>query len=86
MFLIPMEQLLQINMTTCKSMKYNWAFKGGGSGTAITVYLSQANRGDIEMAIYLSRGSMSYKIKFAFTLKVNIQIAIITKIRSVTNS
>ena len=27
------------NMTTCKSMKYNWAFKGRGSGTAITVYL-----------------------------------------------
>ena len=57
------------NMTTCKSMKYNWAFKGGGSGTAITVYLSQANRGDIEMAIYLSRGSMSYKNKIRFHTK-----------------
>ena len=57
------------NMTTCKSMKYNWAFKGGGSGTAIMVYLSQANRGDIEMAIYLSRGSMSYKNKIRFHTK-----------------
>lgn len=57
------------NMTTCKSMKYNWAFKGSGSGTAITVYLSQANRGDIEMAIYLSRGSMSYKNKIRFHTK-----------------
>ena len=57
------------NMTTCKSMKYNWAFKGGGSGTAIKVYLSQANRGDIEMAIYLSRGSMSYKNKIRFHTK-----------------
>ncbi len=57
------------NMTTCKSMKYNWAFKGSGSGTAIKVYLSQANRNDIEMAIYLSQGSMSYKNKIRFHTK-----------------
>ncbi|MAD13836.1 MAG: hypothetical protein CMI99_02660, partial [Pelagibacteraceae bacterium] len=57
------------NMTTCKSTKYNWAFKGSSVKTAYKVYLSQANRGDIEMAIYLSQGSMSYKNKIRFHTK-----------------
>lgn len=57
------------NMTTCKSTKYNWAFKSSSVKTAYKVYLSQANRGDIEMAIYLSRGSMSYKNKIRFHTK-----------------
>tara|TARA_B100000963_G_scaffold339687_1_gene337638 strand:- start:461 stop:1711 length:1251 start_codon:yes stop_codon:yes gene_type:complete len=56
------------NMTTCKSMKYNWAFKGSSVKTAYKVYLSQANRNDIEMAIYLG-GSMSYKNKIRFHTK-----------------
>lgn len=57
------------NMTTCKSTKYNWAFKSSSVKTAYKVYLSQANRGDIEMAIYLSQGSMSYKNKIRFHTK-----------------
>ena len=56
------------NMTTCKSMKYNWAFKSGRVTTAYKLYLSQANRGDIEMAIYLG-GSRSYKNKIRFHTK-----------------
>ena len=56
------------NMTTCKSMKYNWAFKGSSVKTAYKVYLSQANRNDIEMAIYLG-GSRSYKNKIRFHTK-----------------
>ena len=57
------------NMTTCKSTKYNWAFKSSSVKTAYKVYLSQANRGDIEMAIYLSRGSMQTKNKIRFHTK-----------------
>ena len=57
------------NMTTCKSTKYNWAFKSSSVKTAYKVYLSQANRGDIEMAIYLSQGSASYKNKIRFHTK-----------------
>jgi len=55
-------------MTTCKSMKYNWAFKSSRVTTAYKLYLSQANRGDIEMAIYLG-GSMSTKNKIRFHTK-----------------
>ena len=65
-------------MTTCKSMNIIGLLKEVGL-EQIKVYLSQANRGDIEMAIYLSQG-MSHKNKF-LSLKVNIQIAIITNRR-----
>ena len=49
------------NMTTCKSMTYNWVFKEGSS----RIYLSQANRKDIEMTMYLSQSSR-YKYKILF--------------------
>ena len=49
------------NMTTCKSMTYNWVFKEGSS----RIYLSQANRKNIEMTMYLSQSSR-YKYKILF--------------------
>ena len=49
------------NMTTCKSMTYNWVFKERSS----RIYLSRANRKDIQMTIYFSQSSR-YKYKILF--------------------
>ena len=65
------------NMTSCKSITYNWTFKGRTRSNDVTVYLQRPKTKRLEMSIGLSNSEF-YKNKIRFhtsgNYDVNIQI------------
>ena len=61
------------NMTSCKSITYNWTFKGRTRSNDVTVYLQRPKTKRLEMSIGLSNSEF-YKNKIRFHTSGNYDV------------